>query len=598
MYELHLSKNLVEFPFYVALFFNAILFIPQSIKIIRKKNAEGVSLITFCGFLLIQFLTVLHGLIVKDYSLVFGYIASMLTTGLVIFAAVKYKKRQGSPVEINAESILAQLPGHVYWKDVNGTILGCNTNNWKDFGFSRYRDILGKTEYQYVSKGEADRLHLLDQEVIRDEKLKTSEEIAIKSDGLIVNYLSYKAPLRDNSGKVIGISGVSLDITATKQETLERFHLLENIISIMPAYVYWMDKNGTYLGCNDKEARAIGLTSRHDIIGKKNIDLPGFLVPKALDPINFKVMETGEPVTLEEPAVLDDGVEAILLSSKVPLRDTNNKIIGMVGISIDITDRKEQENALIKAKEEAELANKRKSQFIENMQHDIRTPFISIYGVVDMLAHAETDEEKKSALEEVSASAKALMNYCDEILDLSSVDSGTMPVASKCFAIKSLIDTIYNIEAVGARNKKLTLSVDYNENIPNVLLGDPYRLKRILINFISNAIKFTETGSVQLSVLIENQEPRTRSLILKFIIQDTGVGIPQDKKAIIYQNLTKLNKSNLGLYNGLGIGLYLAKKFIEELDGNVHLKTSVGVGSTFTIYLPFKIPLSDNIDPM
>ena len=270
----------------------------------------------------------------------------------------------------------------------------------------------------------------------------------------------------------------------------------------------------------------------------------------------------------------------------------------MVGVSIDITDRKEQEKALIKAKEEAEIANKRKSQFIENMQHDIRTPFISIYGVTDMLVQMETDEEKKSALKDVSASAKALMNYCDEILDVSGIDSSSTPVVSKSFDIKALIDTIHDIESIGARNKKLTLSVDYDENIPNILLGDPYRLKRILINFMSNAIKFTEAGSVRLSVSVQNQELKTKSLVLKFIIQDTGIGIPADKEKLIYQNFTKLNNSNRGLYSGLGIGLYLAKKFIEDLDGNVHLKTSVGNGSTFTILLPFKIPLSDNIDPM
>ena len=295
MYELHLSKNLVELPFYIALFFNAALFIPQSIKIIKRKNAEDVSLITFWGFLLIQFATVLHGLIIRDYALVFGYIASMLTTGVVICVAIKYKKKKNkSPAAIDAESVLAQLPGHVYWKDLNGVILGCNTNNWKDFGFDRYKDIVGKTEYQYVSKEEADKLYLLDQEVIREKELRSSEEIVIKGNGFVENYLSYKAPLRDNSGKIIGIAGISLDITEAKQKTLEQLHLLENIISIMPAYVYWMDKDGTYLGCNDKEAKAIGLNSRYDIVGKKNTDLPGFLVPKALDPINLKVMETGK----------------------------------------------------------------------------------------------------------------------------------------------------------------------------------------------------------------------------------------------------------------------------------------------------------------
>jgi PAS domain S-box len=176
---------------------------------------------------------------------------------------------------------------------------------------------------------------------------------------------------------------------------LENLNMLENIIAVMPGNVYWMNREGIYLGCNDNEAQAVGLKSRFDIVGKRNIDISGFVIPDVLDQINQNVMKTGEVVVIEEPAILKDGTPATFLSSKVPLFNSDETVIGMVGISIDITERKEAEKSLKMAKELAEAANQTKTEFLANMRHDLRTPFSGILGLTECMEQEETDAEKK-----------------------------------------------------------------------------------------------------------------------------------------------------------------------------------------------------------
>jgi two-component system, OmpR family, aerobic respiration control sensor histidine kinase ArcB len=229
------------------------------------------------------------------------------------------------------------------------------------------------------------------------------------------------------------------------------------------------------------------------------------------------------------------------------------------------------------------------------MEHDIRTPFVGVYGMINLLAERETDSEKKSILSDVSLCAKELLDYCDSILDFSKIEAQSFPVVAKAFNLKKLVDSVMTIESIAAKHKKLNFSLNYDNELPPVVIGDPYRLKRILINLISNAIKFTKEGFVRLSASVSRQIPETRNLIVNFSVSDSGIGIPKDKKELIYERFTRVVPSNKGLYKGQGLGLRIVKQFVDELDGDIHLKSEVGEGSTFTIFLALKIPLSDEI---
>lgn len=374
--------------------------------------------------------------------------------------------------------------------------------------------------------------------------------------------------------------------------------VLENAFRDLPNYVFCKDSNLVYQFCNEHFARYAGFRQIEEVIGKTDTDMPwGKTTADLYTQEDTEILKTGESMPPKEVSMSFPGEEdKILLVSKKALRNNKGSVVGILGIYIDITDRKKQEQELTEARERAEESDRIKSEFISNMEHDIRTPFVGVYGMVKFLADQEDDSEKKSMLRDVELCAKELMDYCDGIVSFSRVELGTTPVISKIFKLKKLIDSVYVMEVIAARAKKIDFSFSYDEQLPEVVIGDSSRLKRILINLISNAIKFTKTGHIKLSASLDHKELGDRKVVVKFAVEDTGVGIPKDKQVLIYERFTKLTKSNTGLHAGLGLGLSIVKQFVDELDGDIYLESEIGKGSIFSIYLAFKIPLSNNMN--
>lgn len=579
-----------------ALFANALLFIPQSMQVIKEKATNKISLLILVGLILIQIGVLLYCLYNHDYFFLVSYATSLIICSALIAAGLPYFQKKLLSQDLTVQEILNQLPCQIYWKDGKGMLLGCNENKWQDASFITLSDYKNKNYYAISANeiNEQGDVKNIDKIVMTEGRPIVVEERVLLGREEII-YLTHRVPLKNKQNKIVGVLGLSIDITKKNRDINDHLETLENVIAVMPGNVYWLNKEGVYLGCNDNQAKLIKLSSRKEIVGKRNIEIPGFFIPEVLDKYNKEVIKTGKSITVEEPAVLPDGRNAIFLSSKVPLYNGNNEIVGIVGISIDITDRKRQEQELMIAKEEAERSNKVKSDFISNMEHDIRTPLVGVYGMIDILANQETDLEKKSLLKEVSICAKELMDYCDGILDFSRIEAESFPIVSKSFTLRKVVESIITIETIAAKHKKLDLSFSYDERLPIVVCGDPYRLKRILINLLSNAIKFTKEGYAKLSVRLNSQDYENRKIVITFTIEDTGMGIPDDKKALIYERFTKIVPSNKGLYKGLGLGLRIVKQFVDELDGDIHLKSEISKGSTFMLFLPFKLPLSNKV---
>jgi two-component system aerobic respiration control sensor histidine kinase ArcB len=491
---------------------------------------------------------------------------------------------------VTLEQLVDQLPCHVYWKDLQGRLIDSNYHNRADFGFSNKKDCEKFTDYEFFSKEEADSITLFDKEVIRAKKTLIKEEHLTNADGSKSIYLSNKKPLKDCAGNIVGLAGVSVDVTQANREIAQKLKMLEDIIAAMPGNIYWIDREGRYLGCNDNEAQHVGLRHRQEIIGKTNSDMPEFIYPEKLDTINEEVMSSNRDITIEEPALLHDGTEAIFLSNKVPLRDGDGNVVGLLGISIDITDRKKQEEDLKKAKEKAEEATVLKNDFIKNIEHDLRTPFTGILGIAEMIWKEEKDPEKKEMLGYIVSSAKQLLDYHNNVLEFSKVIAGNFPVLCKKMDIKKLVTHIVDIEKPAAIQKNLDFTMEFDETIPSVLMSDEYRVSRILLNLISNAIKFTIKGSIHLSV--KAQLIKDKIIVVDFTIKDTGVGIPLEKQQYIFEQFTRLTPANEGLYFGLGIGLKIVKEFTRDLSGNIDLLSHANQGTSFTISLPFEIPLT------
>jgi two-component system, OmpR family, aerobic respiration control sensor histidine kinase ArcB len=367
----------------------------------------------------------------------------------------------------------------------------------------------------------------------------------------------------------------------------EEIDRLENIIALLPGHVYWLNKDNIYLGCNNLQAKAANLTTRKSIVGKTNYDLIQKKQAETLNAINKKVMASGEATMIEEVSKWSNGLRTYL-SHKVPIRNAQGVVTGLLGVSFDISDRKKMEEELKLAKEQAEIFSQAQSDFIRNMEHDIRTPLSGILSVASHLAAIEEDAEKKELLSDLENASQELISYFNSIIEVSRVTQGRIPTIAQEFDICNMVTSVFKLELPVAKSKKINFILNYEENIPQKVVGDSFRTYRILLNLVSNAIKFTDQGHVKISVRL--LEKSSEDIKVEFAIEDSGIGIKEDEREKIYEKFMRGN-AVLRAYKGMGLGLWIVKEFIRDLNGTIQLESTVMKGSIFTCTLPFKLPL-------
>ncbi len=363
---------------------------------------------------------------------------------------------------------------------------------------------------------------------------------------------------------------------------------LLRIIHRVPGHIFWLDSNNVYLGCNESHAKNANLTSVSEIIGKTNRDMPWYEQADMLDEINNKVIQTGNLYQVEEFAITAEHPEGgVYLSEKKPLLNANGEIIGVLGIAMDISKQKELEKQL-------KIANELKNQFVQNMQHDLRTPTSGSMAMLEYLAARESDPVKKQELAMLYKAAKRIYNICNEIIDFEQIAQHKNPILSKKFNLHQLVQEVIELNHPAAKMRDLELTYIIDPKIPQAVITDPKRLGRLLINLIGNAIKFTEKGHVTLEIKpLDLSHPH--KILLEFQISDTGIGIPADKKDLIYEKFSRLNPANQGHYLGSGLGLNIVKHYVQDLKGEIEVKSEVGKGTTFFITLPLQKPLNQEI---
>ncbi len=407
-------------------------------------------------------------------------------------------------------------------------------------------------------------------------------------------------PVRNADAKIYQILIIAQDVTISpvyRDQLAIINSYLYGIVDCLPHFIFWKDKHSKFLGCNKLFAQAANLRSPSDIVNSTDYDMPWDKEQADRYRADDKtIIETGKPkLDYEEEQTQKDSSIRVMLVNKIPLYDAHSQVMGLLGFYTDITARKESERALIKAQEQGEIANQVKLSFVRDMEHDIRTPFVGVHGTLTLLLEEESDFSKKELLQQALLCTEELLSYCDNILDFSRIESESLPLFYKSFELRKLIDSVMQIDMLAAKHKSLEFFLDYDLAVPDVLMGDPFRLQRILLNLVGNAIKFTQSGSVKLSVRCEKLAAETRQCLIKFDIEDTGEGIPESKKEIIFERFTRLSPSNKGLYKGLGLGLKIVKQFVEEMNADIHVHSVLGQGTKFTIYVLFKLPLSDKI---
>ncbi len=279
----------------------------------------------------------------------------------------------------------------------------------------------------------------------------------------------------------------------------------------------------------------------------------------------------------------NDGMYAHINSRGYLLENDTDKTTRIIGSIQDITERKNAEIETQKARIEAEEARKTQEQFLANMSHEIRTPMNGVIGMTQLLAATSLDKDQQEFVATIQQSSTNLMAIINDILDLTKIVAGKMTLVQKDYVITDLVNNCIRINQYRADEKGILLHCNIDKKIQPVLCGDPYRLNQVILNLVSNAIKFTHQGEV--NVHINLLEETAANVTVEFIVADTGIGIAEDKVESVFERFTQVSDNNTRKYGGTGLGLTITKQLIQLLGGTIYVKSKQHYGSTFTFYL-------------
>ena len=431
---------------------------------------------------------------------------------------------------------------------------------------------------------------------------RTKKPVILEHDHCDINGNSWSAevhgyPVFDEKSEIKGVIEYSLNISERKEAECalqKQTDLLNNIISHIPHYIFWKDRQSVFAGCNKNFAEAAGYERPEDIVGKTDYDLPW----KKEEADWFRkcdrdVMDKNEEMLdIEETQLRADGKKIDLLTSKVPLRDDEGKVIGILGLYSNVTKRKRAEKELEAARLEAESANEAKSRFLANMSHEIRTPMNSIISLSKTLGKHNTGnltQRQKDGLRMIHQSGERLLLLINDILDLSKVESGKIEAHPEAFYLDEVIETIETLARNLIGDSPIDFVLEKSDGVGAVIVSDSLILHQILVNIVGNAIKFTEEGRIVLKIYPQDEK-------LFFEVTDSGIGISRDDLETIFAEFTQVDSSLTRKYRGTGLGLAICKKMLELLDGDITAESQPGQWTKITFHIPLLTAESSDIE--
>jgi PAS domain S-box-containing protein len=473
------------------------------------------------------------------------------------------------------QAVIASIPDLMFTKDTDLRYTQCNSSFAEFMGVDE-ADIIGKNnkDGDWFSPDEVKRMHETDLTVINEGRVLTFEEF-VRSNitGYEGVFETVKAPLRQD-GVVTGMVSIKRNITERKEMEKNlslQTSLLKTMISSLPDAVFCKNLNFKYTLCNNYMADLFGKT-QDQIIGRDDVVALG-LPPetaKIAAETDLKVMNERVRVSYEEQVPCADGVTRLFETVKSPLT-LDGEVVGVMAIGRDITKRKEME-------EEAMAASRAKSSFLANMSHELRTPLNVVIGLTDLILEEEVNESIKKNLVKISSAGTTLLSIVNDILDFSKIESGKLTLQPVEYYMSSLLNDIITLVITRLGEKPITFHLNIKDDLPNKLYGDDLRVKQILTNLLTNAVKYTREGRIELSIRCTREGG---TMWMDAAVSDTGMGIPQnDIKSLFLDYYQVAANSNRNI-EGTGLGLPITKRLVEMMDGEIDVESEHGKGSTF-----------------
>lgn len=411
--------------------------------------------------------------------------------------------------------------------------------------------------------------------------------LAALSDCLRLRHEPVSAELKAALGSNDEIGLLSRTVTSALERTDAALRELANQKFALDQHsiVAVTDAHGKITYVNDKFC-TLSQYSRQELIGRDHRIVNSKHHPKDYISDLWSTLKSGRVWRGELKNRAKDGSFYWVDSTLVPLLDKHGAPEQFIAIRTDITERKQAEEALIAAKALAEAASAAKGEFLANMSHEIRTPMNAILGMSSLLLDGELETEQRDVLEIIRRSGEALLGVINDVLDYSKIEAGKLEIEQRSFDVRDMIESVMDLFATQAAEKHLDIVYELASDVPLVLIGDINRLRQILVNLVGNALKFTSTGTIRIS--LSRMETRSSQATMAFCVSDTGVGIPHNKIAMLFQPFVQGDTSTTRRFGGTGLGLAICRRLAALMDGQLWVESTEGQGSSFYLSCPMR----------
>jgi PAS domain S-box-containing protein len=486
---------------------------------------------------------------------------------------------------------------------IDGKITDVNEALIKVTGLKR-EELIGTSFSNYFTEPEKAKegyLQVFEKSFVADYPLTIKHK-----NGNLTDVLYNASVYKNDLGNVLGVFAAARDVTA--QKLLSNYS--RSLIEASRDPLFTISTEGKITDMNQATVRVTG-KSRENLIGTDFYNY--FTEPDKARKSYQQVFSKG--FVADYPLTITDGVLTPVLFNGAVYKDNRGNVLGAVVVARDITEQKKIENELTESKVAAELATaiaeeakskaekatqiandavKAKQQFLSNMSHEIRTPMNAIIGFTKVLLKTDLTAKQKEYLTAIKMSGDALIVLINDILDLAKVDAGKMTFEQSPFKMSLSISSMLHLFETKIQEKNLVLVKEYDNNIPEVLVGDAVRLHQIILNLISNAVKFTTKGQITVAanLIYEDEE----KVSIQFSVKDTGIGIPPNKMERIFENFQQASSGTSRLYGGTGLGLAIVKQLVETQNGSIEVKSKMDEGSVFSFILDFQKTKDDAED--
>ncbi len=488
-------------------------------------------------------------------------------------------EKQLREAEAAHKSMIESLPLNLFRKDLAGKFVEINQRLADVIGKPQ-SEILGKTDFDLFPDFEAEKYRRDDAEIVAQGILMEDVEEQTLPDGRITYIQVLKAPVRDSAGAIVGVQGIFWDVTERKQaedarhRADERFRRLvdSSLMGIMVA-----DLEGGIHDANEAFLQLVGYTKED--VETRRLKWDAITPPdmRELDECAMELLnKQGTCPPWEKEFIHREGYRVPVMIGVTMLPAEKGKCICFV---LDITERKRFEGELRDAKDSADAANQAKSLFLANMSHEVRTPMNAIIGLTELVLKSPLATQQSEYLRLVLESAESLLTIINDILDFTKIEAGKMQLVIEPFWLRDCIVDAIRPFSLRAHQKGVELAYDVDSNVVDGLFGDPGRLRQVIVNLVSNSLKFTQKGEIV--VKVESEELEEQIVLLHFAVRDTGVGIPANKMRSIFEAFEQADSSTTRVYGGTGLGLAIAERFVGLMGGRIWVESEVGVGSTF-----------------